>query len=161
MKQRSFHIVDVENLCGSGQPRPATVRAMFERYGQAAGMQAEDHGVASVNRSVLPCVLYELVHQLRWIPAGTGCDAADRALLEAVDEALLARRYRRVVIGSGDHAFAPLAERLVSSGIQVTVVARKGAVNWKLYRSSTGCTLLKNDDFIEVGIPRSTLALAS
>lgn len=131
---RSYHIVDLENLCGAGLPAapaaPAATAAL-ERY-VAAGMGACDFGVVAVNRSTLRRLAFVLPRALRWVAAGTGPDAADTALLGAVDARLLARRFERVVIGSGDGAFADLAATLKAAGVDVVVVTWPGQLSAKL-----------------------------
>lgn len=129
---RSYHIVDLENLCGAGLPTAPAATAALERYVAAAGMGGDDFGVVAVNRSTLRRLAFVLPRALRWVAAGTGPDAADTALLGAVDARLLARRFEHVVIGSGDGAFAPLAATLKAAGVDVVVVTWPGQLSAKL-----------------------------
>jgi hypothetical protein len=123
---RTFHVLDIENCCNSGLPDRRSLEAMLPLYAAAAGMTETDHGIASTRRSVAPWMVFSLPHQFRWISAGIGPGAADNALLRAVDEDLLVRRYERLVIGSGDGAFAALASRMRRQGMRVEVVSLKG-----------------------------------
>ena len=59
-------------------------------------------------------------------------DAADRLLVEHVTSAL-PRSVGTVVIGSGDHIFAPVAASLRRRGLRVEVVARPGTLSSALY----------------------------
>lgn len=63
---------------------------------------------------------------------GSGPDGADRALVRAVDAGHIARRYGRLVVASGDHAFAGLTREVRRRGLRVTVVGRAGAISWEL-----------------------------
>jgi hypothetical protein len=123
---RTFHVLDIEDCCDSGLPDRRDLEAMLPLYAAAAHMTETDHGIASTSRSVASWMVFSLPHQFRWISAGIEPGAADSALLRAVDEGLLARRYGRLVIGSGDGAFAGLAARLRRRGLYVEVVAREG-----------------------------------
>ena len=64
--------------------------------------------------------------------AGHGRDGADKALLEFADVRHIATRYDRVVVGSGDHIFAPLVSELMAAGVMVTVVAPSKSIAWAL-----------------------------
>ncbi len=130
-------MVDVENCCGTGLPSAAAVEAMFLGYRSVAAVGLADHGVASASRSAIGRIVFSLLPQLRWVPGGSGPDAADLALLGAVDEGHVARRYQRLVIASGDHAFAPLAGRMAATGMEVVVVALRGGLNRELASAAT------------------------
>lgn len=52
-----------------------------------------------------------------------GADGADRALIEHLDIAHVAARYRELCIVSGDHAFADLAHEARFNGLMTRVVA--------------------------------------
>ncbi len=55
---------------------------------------------------------------------GYGRDGADRSLLESAPADWVVERFDRLVIGSGDHAFRPLATAAANAGLTVTVVGR-------------------------------------
>jgi hypothetical protein len=54
----------------------------------------------------------------------SGPDAADRRLLADAEPEFVARRFGRLVIGSGDHGFIARACELRTAGVGVLVVAR-------------------------------------
>ena len=128
---RALHLVDLENLIGApGGPRWAVADTMG-RYLLASGWQPGDHVV------VAACGPLILQYQTgsgvasRSIVA-VGPDAADLALIAAADPTFVARRFDRVVIGSGDGIFAQLAAELEGCGVVVTVVGRGGAISRRL-----------------------------
>jgi uncharacterized LabA/DUF88 family protein len=57
--------------------------------------------------------------------------------LHAVDPRVAARRFDRIVIGSGDGAFVDLAERLTAAGRRVEVVSRPASLSRRLARAAT------------------------
>ncbi|MHB8438976.1 MAG: NYN domain-containing protein [Acidimicrobiales bacterium] len=57
------------------------------------------------------------------VRVGHGPDGADKAILDTIDVRHVASTYRRVVVASGDHIFAPLVDRLRAEGLVVEVVA--------------------------------------
>jgi hypothetical protein len=63
---------------------------------------------------------------------GSGPDGADMALLDVLRHEDVARRFTRVVIGSGDHVFAEEAARLAAQGVCVTVVSRRHSLSRRL-----------------------------
>lgn len=131
---RTLHLDDVENLMGGPCAGPDALRVAREQYAATTPIHPGDHVIAACNP--------RLVHQAAatWFPSRwlvrRGQDGADLALLEAVDPADLADRYHRVVIGSGDHAFAPLAQAIRALGLPVWVVARAGSLSRDLARAS-------------------------
>jgi len=125
---RTYHLVDVENLCGSGHPELEELRATLSSYASSVGLSATDQGRASMSYYETRRFLFELPSQLRWVVAGTGHDAADDALLFDCDPEHLASRFNRIVLATGDHRFAGLAAELRSRGMHVTVAVGKGAL---------------------------------
>jgi len=125
---RTYHIVDVENLCGTGRPTSHEVRRAMSSYARAVAMKEFDQGRAAMSYSQERAHLFDLPRQLRWVVAGTGHDAADDALLGDCDPELLARSFDRVVIATGDHRFAGLAAELRTRGVHITVAGVPGHV---------------------------------
>lgn len=100
---------------------PANVQAVLSDYLTVARWRPEDSLVVAAN----PIVMAHAAFELKGLPhrslCGTGPDAADLLLLQAVPRDLVAR-YDRLVVGSGDHAFAPLVATL--KGRMPTLVVR-------------------------------------
>jgi hypothetical protein len=140
--QRTLHLVDIENLCGDGFPSHEAALSVLASYSVAAKLGADDFGFASANRHLTKYLAYDLPETLRWVPGGIGPDAAEQALLDQANSVFVARVYDRVVIGSGDHAFADLAASLVAAGREVVVVAVDGSLSLKLGSAASSVVLL-------------------
>lgn len=154
---RTLHLVDIENLAGG----PARVDRWFapslRQYRAAATPRSDDHVVLAADRTVYARTAWD-VDRAWTYRFGTGPDGADRALLEAADPRWVADRFRRVVIGSGDHAFAPLAADLLDRGLEVVVVSRPANLSGRLRRS--GALVITLPDLPEVAAGAG-LALAA
>jgi hypothetical protein len=73
---------------------------------------------------------------------GRGIDGADRALLAAVEPAFAASHYDRVLVASGDHAFAPLVAQLLERRVLVeVVVSQERSLSGQLRRLAMHRTL--------------------
>ena len=136
-RARTLHLVDIENLIGIDPKRASIhdVRQAFGRYAEAARQRANDLLIVGCN----PELAIKVADSLRGagrIKSRTGADGADTALLETIDIDLWSKRFDRIVIGSGDHIFAPAVIDLTTAGLEVTVVARTGHVSRHL--RSTG-----------------------
>jgi hypothetical protein len=66
----------------------------------------------------------------------SGPDGADLALLAILDTGHIAARFPDVVIGSGDHIFAPAVTGLTAAGCRVTVTARRDRLSASLARAA-------------------------
>ena len=128
---RTLHLLDLENLCGGPNQVPTEKYAVAHFYGIEAGIAPDDHVVVGANPG-------SLIHCFDIFPGSLrvgrhGPDGADAALLDELrDIDWVARRYDRVIIGSGDHCFAPSTKALRSMGVLVGVVAREGSVSRSL-----------------------------
>jgi NYN domain-containing protein len=71
-----------------------------------------------------------------------GLDAADHQLLRRI-QTELPPSCDTVVIGSGDHIFAPVARELRARGLRVEVIACAGSISHELYRAADACHLLE------------------
>ncbi|MFM8237085.1 MAG: hypothetical protein ACKOBG_04920 [Actinomycetota bacterium] len=68
-----------------------------------------------------------------------GRDGADRALVGDAPPEWVCGRFGRLVIGSGDHAFLPLATAARAAELEVIVIGRRGSVSTR-YRL-LGCEI--------------------
>ncbi len=112
---RTLHLVDLENLVGDPYADGATAAAVFEQYLRLAHWQEGDLVHVAVNP--------HLALEVGWrLPAGctlrtaSGPDAADHRLQEQAEPKFVARRFGRLVIGSGDHGFIAHAWRRARQG---------------------------------------------
>lgn len=129
--ERTFVVVDIENLCGG---------SAFVRENQAAVRDQFLSQPRGVNISVLACGSYaaESCPELAWdwnparLFVRPGVDGADSALLDVLREDPAADRSARVEIWSGDHIFAEAALKLRRRGAEVSVFAPAGSLSRKL-----------------------------
>ncbi|MDQ6613313.1 MAG: hypothetical protein M3083_00720 [Actinomycetota bacterium] len=126
LPNRSVHLVDIENLIGHGRASIYELASAAAEYINVAPVVGGDLVVIGCDRGL------RLNVGLAWpgvrVVAGTGRDGAETALLADFCVSPLLRRFRQVVIGSGDHAFAGLAWDLTMLGTVVGVVAPPGAL---------------------------------
>ena len=122
---RTLHLIDVENLVGGVAAGVDAVAAALDAYRRTIVVGPDDHVVlgtgselAFASKAAWPGALLRI---------GKGIDGADRALLSALDPSFIASHYHRLVVGSGDHAFAPMVADLRARRVAVVVVVRDRA----------------------------------
>lgn len=130
-ERRVLHLVDVENLAGTGGFSQTDAVRIHEAYVQVAPHGAVDQIVlATSHHAALPAWRGWPETARRLVRSGP--DGADLALLEVLERESVASRFGHVVIGSGDGIFAFEAARLQAAGVNVTVVTRRGALSRRL-----------------------------
>jgi hypothetical protein len=130
-QSRTLHLVDIENLLGTADPRCGEVDQIASLYAVVAGVAPMDQEVIASSHRCAKSAWFEWRTTARRL-VRSGIDGADRALLEVLENEQPGRRYSRVVIGSGDGIFAEPAARLQASGINVTVVTREHSLSRRL-----------------------------
>jgi len=122
---RTLHLVDIENL--SGGPKMPSDRHLvaWRAYARRAGVRDTDQVVVAACERVMRTLMFELPS---WVSkhSAVGADGADRVLLGVGTPGWVAQRFGRVVIGSGDHAFASFGRELQVLGVHVVVVSGAG-----------------------------------
>lgn len=142
---RTLHLVDLENLSGGPSRSSADHRCAWRAYVEAAVIVEGDQVVVAASGRVMR-------HAVWFLPTGiatraaNGADGADRVLLEVGDAAWIASRFDRLVIGSGDHAFAELADAVQALGVDVEVVVGAGWCSSLYRRSGHAVRHLRRDD---------------
>ncbi len=125
-----YVLADLENLAGGPDaPEREHVRLWRAIRGHAVDFGPRTRTIAAASEFAAFRAFAAL--DAVGIPAQrlvrNGRDGAELAILEAVDPAELERQgVRTVVIGSGDHLFAPLAADLRARGIAVTLLLGRG-----------------------------------
>ena len=127
---RGLHLVDLENLAGWAVVDPAALASLARRLHRLARVRTGDHVVVATNPAQLMASAPAFPGARLLV--GRGRDGADRALLSAAHAAEVAERYDRLVVMSGDHAFAPLAEEVRRLGRTVRVVAHGESLSARL-----------------------------
>lgn len=123
-RKRRYFLVDAENPTRGAKATCEEVADLWRVLKQQApGIAPNDHVVVGASRRVAR-KYHAAIHgaNVRWVVGADAPDAADRALLAAIDLHRVARDYDELVIVSGDHAFAALARRAKQFGLSVQVV---------------------------------------
>ena len=132
---RRLHLIDADNLAGSGYPTVAEVRAVHDAYRAALAPGPLDHTIiACSHMSGVSVGLEWPGTQLLW---RSGPDGADLALLEALDRiGDVSRRFAGVVLASGDGIFSHSIRSLRRLDMPVIVVWGRGALSRELERAA-------------------------
>lgn len=134
--RRSLHLLDVENLMGGPKRGVRALEYASDAYRGTGLVACGDHIIMAANpRLILDAArLWPGARSL----LGRGPDGADRALIKAASNvAWVARRFDRIVIGSGDGIFSRLAMKFRALGIEVGVVSRAGSLAYVLRRQAS------------------------
>lgn len=128
--ERALHVIDIENLAGAGKPSLDQIRGVQGIYAGHLTFGALDHFVVASSRLTL-------LNAARGWPraryrARPGPNGADLELLDVLWHEKVDTRFTRVMIGSGDGAFAPAAASLTAAGVHVTVVSWRGSLSARL-----------------------------
>lgn len=127
---RKLHLIDVENLVGTGVPGRDQVGAVHSWYGRRIGFGAVDHVVVACNHLALADAA------LGWPRARyrvrSGPDGADLELLDVLYHENVVDRYTQFVIASGDGVFAAAAASLAAASRWATVVSRRESLSARL-----------------------------
>jgi len=118
---RQQHIVDLENLSG-GWVTPARTVEIFRRYQELVPIGPLDDVVVGLSPATAPAAAFDVHPRSRVRVGSPGPDSADDALIAAIDPDFTAAHFPRVIIASGDHAFAALAASLRARGVEVVVL---------------------------------------
>jgi hypothetical protein len=133
---RTLHVIDLENLASGVGKSQGEFLDVMDRYRSVARIAIDDLVEVAIDASAWRRVVFALPPSWR-VRFGYGRDGADHALLDAIDPRVAARRFDRVVIGSGDGAFAELVEGLTGAGQRVDVVSHRDALSRRLARAAT------------------------
>jgi NYN domain len=132
---RGLHLIDIENLVGCGLPSLAQIRGVQDGYAERLIFGTLDQVVIASSRLTLvnagvgwPNARYR---------ARSGRDGADSELLDVLWNERVAERFARVVIGSGDGAFAAAAVSLTGAGVRVTVVSLRDHLSGRLKQAAS------------------------
>ena len=131
---RRLVLVDVENVVGGACNTSAKARWARRTIDDAIGSGPDDHVVVATDACGMLCA------GLAWPDArrlvGYGKDGADDQLLMVLDEDV-ARRFRHVVLVSGDGIFADAVAGLTGQGVEVTVLAHRAGLSARWRRAAS------------------------
>jgi hypothetical protein len=124
--ERTLHVVDIENLAGTGIPTLFQVNEVQDWYLTRMEFGAADQAVLASSRRGFINTALGWPHARYKVRSGR--DGADLELLDVLEHEDIARRFSHVVIGSGDGIFGQAAKSLSDRGVRVTVVSRPGSL---------------------------------
>lgn len=136
---RTFHMLDPENLAG-GSRLYGVARRLYEAK---VPFGPSDHVLVGCDVTQAFAVHDAFPGQLT---VGKGPDGADRALVTTIDQACLEARFDRLVIGSGDHAFAEIALVARACGLEVGALSLRRSISSELYRAVDWWYPIDGDD---------------
>ncbi len=129
---RRVHLVDIENLIGADHATASIdqIRSVLFAWLRHVGWRTGDPVIIACNPGIgLEVGLAAPGFQLR---VRHGEHGAEQALLDWAPVEHIAARFDRVIIGSGDHAFALFARSLLQRGVNVHACTRDGALSRSL-----------------------------
>src|SRR4051794_8311528 len=150
--KRTLHVIDVENLVGSGRPALAAVAAVRSLYTEVVRVAPGDHVVVACNPGCLldVGVGWGAGSRLR---VGAGRNGADWELLDVLESERVPERFSQVVIASGDGIFASTAARLAVAGCGVTVVSRRTSLSAQLRLAAMRVVYLPDVEAMDFPVP--------
>lgn len=121
---RALHLIDIENLIGTGLPAEWEVASTRDEYSAKVG-------VGPMDQVVIGCSHISLVAAGYGWPGAryvvrSGPNGADAELLAVIELENVATRFTRVVIASGDGAFTWPAAALAAAGCPVDIAVGQG-----------------------------------
>ena len=129
VRERSLHLIDIENLAGSPSPSVDEVGWYHLAY-EALHVGPGDHVVIACSRHAARSGRWGWpTRRHLW---RSGNDGADLALLEVSARERVAECFNFVVLASGDGIFTDAVARLGSQGVEVTVVSRPESLSRSL-----------------------------
>ncbi|ADG76389.1 conserved hypothetical protein [Cellulomonas flavigena DSM 20109] len=130
---RALHLVDLQNLVGSGSPTLQEAKATWAAY--RALVQPGDLAVVACSHHAAPAVWFAVGTEARLL-VRSGAGGADVALVDDVDLGHLVARFTWLVVASGDHAFVPLVETVRRAGVRTWQVTGAGRPAHALLRTA-------------------------
>jgi hypothetical protein len=136
LPSRTLHLMDIENLLGTGRPAESEVLEALEQYSELVDVAGPNQVIVACNHGaarVVGCCLGEGPRLL----IRSGRDGADLALLDVLCCESVERRFDHLVLASGDGIFAERVAEITSLGVPVTVVARRTSLAARLRLAAT------------------------
>lgn len=131
-RPRTLNLVDLENLVGGDVVTPR-VQSTWSEFVQVTDSRHHDLSTVAVARRHATTAFFALPSTILRLVGEDRPDGADIALIESIDADWTAANFGQVVIGSGDHIFAPTARQLRDRGLRVVQVIGAGRCSTDLY----------------------------
>lgn len=135
-----LQLIDIENLVGSPIPTQDQAQSVEAEIGRLLQSDVSTQCVIACNHLAASCLFGYMSATRRILKSGP--NGADLALLDSIDAETISERYSRVVIGSGDNIFAPIARYLVNQGVEVIVISRPESLGKALSLVATEVLLI-------------------
>lgn len=148
--ERGLHLIDIENLTGGAKPSLEQIRDVQGIYAGHLTFGALDQVVVASSHNALVSAALGWPHARYRVRSGP--NGADLELLDVLWHEKVAARFTRVIIGSGDGAFARAAASLTAAGVLVTVVSRRDSLSARLAFAAS--------EVVYLDAPRSVTAAA-
>lgn len=124
---RSLHLIDLENLCGSGIAPTDVIERVWNTYRYGVPTSPRDQYVVGTSHGFAARAWFVLPQQGIQRRARSGTDGGELSILTALDLAHAVRRFDRLVIASGDGMFTGTATTARQHGLHVHQVSGIGA----------------------------------
>lgn len=121
LRERTLHLIDIENLTGTASPTAEEVRDCRHLY-ESAFVGAGDLVVVACSHHAFQSVAWEWPRARLLLRSGE--NGADLALLDVIAAEDVAERFAFIHVASGDGIFADAVAQLGSAGVIVTAVSR-------------------------------------
>jgi|DEB0MinimDraft_10_1074344.scaffolds.fasta_scaffold00334_9 1-aminocyclopropane-1-carboxylate deaminase/D-cysteine desulfhydrase-like pyridoxal-dependent ACC family enzyme len=141
---RTIVLVDLENLCGSGDPSLAECQ-WAQILVASVTNDPQAHVVVAVSHHAAKVAMFAWVGGR--ILMKSGPNGADLALLEVIDQENVAERFDRVVVASGDGIFADAVAKLAEAGIVVDVVSPESGASKRLVETASSFSSFEQATF--------------
>jgi hypothetical protein len=134
---RTAYILDIDNLCGEPLASYKSVKVVLDYF-------IEQYQPGHVDQVYCAATAEAAFAVKKLCPGfavkvGRGVDGSDLCLLAIADPTWLKARFDRVVIGSGDGIFSPLAHQLINLGLEVEIISRPGSLSRSFERVQRCC----------------------
>ena len=136
---RSAFFLDIDNLCGAPMATEAQVREVVLAFEKQFSIGPSDLIFCAATAKAAAFVKF--FRPAFHVQVGRGKDGSDLRLLELADPQWLKSRFGRVVIGSGDGIFQPLAMELANLNVKVEITCGHGAMSRSFREVAHCCTL--------------------
>ena len=124
---RSLHLIDLENLCGSGLPPTSLIETVWRTYRYGVPTSPEDHYIVGTSHLFAARAWFVLPEQGIQRRIRSGKDGGELAILADLDLDHAASRFDRLVIASGDGMFTETAKAAREHGLHVHQVSGLGS----------------------------------
>ena len=127
----NLHIVDIENLAGTGWLTTPKVKEIGESYVQGTRAEMRDLFILAAGPQNKHA-LFDGWHQGHPIfQFRKGKDGADQALVSLFGQIEHPEKFNHIYLATGDAGLLPIAEKTAQVGVRFTVVTGVGARSWK------------------------------